>query len=45
MTLAVLFGISLIFRGLFALVGAFQLRRLKKAGDADVAPPITAAPA
>jgi uncharacterized membrane protein HdeD (DUF308 family) len=44
-TLAVLFGISLIFRGLFALVGAFQLRRLKKAGDADVAPPITPAPA
>lgn len=28
-TLAVLFGISLIFRGAFALVGAFQLRRLR----------------
>ena len=40
-TLAILFGISLIFRGLFALVGAFQLR---KARD-HVAPPITPAPA
>ena len=43
-TLAVLFGISLIFRGLFALVGAFQLRKLRK-GDPDVAPPATAATA
>ena len=44
-TLAVLFGISLIFRGVFALVAAFQLRRLRKGGGADMAPPITAAPA
>lgn len=42
-TLAVLFGISLIFRGLIALVGAYQLRKLRKAGD--VAPPIGAATA
>jgi uncharacterized membrane protein HdeD (DUF308 family) len=32
-TLAVLFGISLIFRGAFALVGAYQLRRLRHEGD------------
>ena len=32
-TLAVLFGISLIFRGVFALVAAFQLRRLRKDGQ------------
>jgi uncharacterized membrane protein HdeD (DUF308 family) len=44
-TLAILFGISLIFRGLFALVAAFQLRRLGKGGGSDVAPPVTAAPA
>ena len=36
-TLAVLFGISLIFRGIVALVGAVQLRRLRKAGGADTA--------
>ena len=30
-TLAVLFGISLIVRGVFACVGAFQLRRLRHA--------------
>jgi uncharacterized membrane protein HdeD (DUF308 family) len=43
-TLAVLFGISLIIRGVFACVAAFQLRRLgKDAGD--VAPPVHAAPA
>ena len=39
------FGISLIFRGVFALVAAFQLRKLHKEGGSDVAPPITAAPA
>jgi uncharacterized membrane protein HdeD (DUF308 family) len=44
-TLAVFFGISLIFRGLFALVAAFQLRKVHKEGSSDVAPPITAAPA
>ena len=44
-TLAVLFGISLIIRGLFALYGAFQLRKLRHAGGGDVAPPIGAAPA
>ena len=44
-TLAVLFGISLIFRGVFALVSAFQLRKLGKDDGADVAPPIGAAPA
>jgi uncharacterized membrane protein HdeD (DUF308 family) len=43
-TLAVLFGISLIFRGIVALVGAVQLRRLRKAGGADAAAPISAAP-
>jgi uncharacterized membrane protein HdeD (DUF308 family) len=42
-TLAVLFGISLIFRGAVSLVGAWQLRKLRKGGD--VAPPITAATA
>ena len=36
-TLAVLFGISLIVRGAIALVGAFQLRKVKR--DSDVAPP------
>ena len=44
-TLAVFFGISLIFRGVFALVAAFQLRKLGKEGGSDMAPPITAAPA
>lgn len=44
-TLAILFGISLIFRGVFALVGAFQLRKLRKGGGTDMAPPISAAPA
>jgi uncharacterized membrane protein HdeD (DUF308 family) len=44
-TLAVFFGISLIFRGGFALVAAFQLRKVRKDGSSDVAPPITAAPA
>jgi uncharacterized membrane protein HdeD (DUF308 family) len=44
-TLAVFFGISLIFRGVFALVAAFQLRRLRNDDSADVAPPISAAPA
>ena len=43
-TLAVLFGISLIFRGIVALVGAVQLRRLRKAGGADTPAPISAAP-
>ena len=33
-TLAVFFGISLIFRGVFALVAAFQLRKLRKGGSA-----------
>lgn len=41
-TLAVFFGISLIFRGAVALVAAWQLR---KGGSPDVAPPISAAPA
>ncbi|HEX5898004.1 MAG TPA: HdeD family acid-resistance protein [Solirubrobacteraceae bacterium] len=44
-TLAVLFGISLIFRGVFSLVAAFQLRKLRKGGSSDMAPPITATPA
>jgi uncharacterized membrane protein HdeD (DUF308 family) len=44
-TLAILFGISLVFRGVFALVGAFQLRRLSKGDSPDVAPPISATPA
>jgi uncharacterized membrane protein HdeD (DUF308 family) len=44
-TLAVFFGISLIFRGVFALVAAFQLRKPGKGGSEDVAPPISAAPA
>jgi uncharacterized membrane protein HdeD (DUF308 family) len=44
-TLAVFFGISLIFRGVFALVAAYQLRKLRNEDGADVAPPITAAPA
>jgi uncharacterized membrane protein HdeD (DUF308 family) len=44
-TLAVFFGISLIFRGAVALVAAYQLRKLSKGGSPDVAPPITAAPA
>jgi uncharacterized membrane protein HdeD (DUF308 family) len=35
-TLAVLFGLSLIFRGAFALVGALKLRRLRHE-EADVA--------
>ena len=43
-TLAVLFGISLIFRGVFACVAAFKLRKVRKEG-ADVAPPFGAAPA
>jgi uncharacterized membrane protein HdeD (DUF308 family) len=44
-TLAVLFGISLIVRGIFALVAAWQLRKLRKDDSPDVAPPITPAPA
>jgi uncharacterized membrane protein HdeD (DUF308 family) len=44
-TLAVFFGISLIFRGVVSLVAAFQLRKLRKGGSADMAPPISAAPA
>jgi uncharacterized membrane protein HdeD (DUF308 family) len=44
-TLAVFFGISLIFRGAVALVAAWQLRKLRKGGSPDVAPPISAAPA
>jgi uncharacterized membrane protein HdeD (DUF308 family) len=44
-TLAVFFGISLIFRGAIALVAAWQLRKLRKGGSPDVAPPISAAPA
>jgi uncharacterized membrane protein HdeD (DUF308 family) len=44
-TLAVFFGISLIFRGVFALVAALQLRKVHKEGSSDVAPPITTAPA
>ena len=43
-TLAVLFGISLIVRGAIACVGAFQLRKLHKQGT-RIAPPIGAAPA
>jgi uncharacterized membrane protein HdeD (DUF308 family) len=43
-TLAVLFGISLIFRGAFALVAAFKLRKVHKE-DADLTSPIGAAPA
>jgi uncharacterized membrane protein HdeD (DUF308 family) len=43
-TVAVLFGISLIVRGAFAFVAAFKLRKVHKA-DADVAPPFGAAPA
>ena len=43
-TLAVLFGISLIFRGAIACVSAYQLRKIHKQ-DAGVAPPIGAAPA
>jgi uncharacterized membrane protein HdeD (DUF308 family) len=44
-TLAVFFGISLIVRGAIALVAAWQLRKLRKGGSPDVAPPISAAPA
>ena len=43
-TLAVLFGISLVLRGVFALVAAFKLRKVHKE-DADPAPPFGAAPA
>jgi hypothetical protein len=43
-TFAVLFGISLIFRGVFACLAAFKLRKVHKEG-ADVAPPFGAAPA
>jgi uncharacterized membrane protein HdeD (DUF308 family) len=43
-TLALLFGISLIVRGVFSCVGAFQLRKVHKQGS-DVAPPMDAAPA
>jgi uncharacterized membrane protein HdeD (DUF308 family) len=43
-TLAVLFGISLIFRGAFACIAAFKLRKVHKE-DADLAPPFGAAPA
>jgi uncharacterized membrane protein HdeD (DUF308 family) len=43
-TLAVLFGISLVLRGVFALVAAFKLRKVHKEG-ADLAPPFGAAPA
>lgn len=42
-TLAVLFGISLIFRGAVALIGAWQLRKVHK--HPDPAPPVTAAAA
>jgi uncharacterized membrane protein HdeD (DUF308 family) len=42
-TLAVLFGISLIFRGAVALIGAWQLRKVHKHPDA--AAPVTAATA
>jgi uncharacterized membrane protein HdeD (DUF308 family) len=42
-TLAVLFGISLIFRGAVSLVGAWQLRKLRK--HPDVSSPIGAATA
>jgi uncharacterized membrane protein HdeD (DUF308 family) len=42
-TLAVLFGISLIFRGAVALIGAWQLRKVHK--HPDPAPPVTAATA
>jgi uncharacterized membrane protein HdeD (DUF308 family) len=44
-TLAVFFGISLIFRGVLALVAAYQLRKLRNEDGTDVGPPITAAPA
>jgi uncharacterized membrane protein HdeD (DUF308 family) len=43
-TLAVLFGISLVFRGAFSCVAALKLRKVHKE-DADVAPPFGAAPA
>jgi uncharacterized membrane protein HdeD (DUF308 family) len=43
-TVAVLFGISLIVRGAFACVGAFKLRKVQKEGG-DIAPPFGAAPA
>lgn len=44
-TLAVFFGLSLIFRGAFALVAAFLLRKLRKEGSTDVAGPVTPSPA
>ena len=44
-TLAVFFGISLIFRGVFSLVAALQLRKLRQEDSADMAPPVSAAPA
>jgi uncharacterized membrane protein HdeD (DUF308 family) len=37
-TLAVFFGISLIFRGVLALVAAFQLRKVHKEGGSDERP-------
>jgi uncharacterized membrane protein HdeD (DUF308 family) len=40
----VLFGVSLIFRGAFACIAAFKLRKVHKEG-ADVASPFGAAPA
>jgi uncharacterized membrane protein HdeD (DUF308 family) len=43
-TVAVLFGISLILRGAFACVAAVKLRKVHKEG-ADAAPPFGAAPA
>ncbi len=43
-TLAVLFGISLIIRGAFSCIAAYQLRKVQKQ-DAGVAPPMGAAPA
>jgi uncharacterized membrane protein HdeD (DUF308 family) len=43
-TLALLFGLSLIFRGAFACVAAYQLRKVHKEGS-GVAPPVGAAPA
>jgi uncharacterized membrane protein HdeD (DUF308 family) len=43
-TLALLFGMSLIFRGAFACIAAWQLRRVHKQ-DTPVAPPVGAAPA
>jgi uncharacterized membrane protein HdeD (DUF308 family) len=43
-TLALLFGMSLIFRGAFACIAAWPLRKVHKQ-DTPVAPPVGAAPA